>query len=167
MPIRAMNELKLDGKRVLIRQDLNVPIDEGSITSDARLQASLPTIKAALASNAAVILMSHLGRPTEGQSEAQYSLKPVAEYLSEKLGQDVPLITNYLGQKLNVKLGQVALLENVRFNTGEKGNDDTLARHYADLCDVFVMDAFGTAHRAQASTHGVASMQKKRVLALC
>jgi phosphoglycerate kinase len=161
MPIRAMNELKLDGKRVLIRQDLNVPIDEGSITSDARLQASLPTIKAALASNAAVILMSHLGRPTEGQSEAQYSLKPVAEYLSEKLGQDVPLITNYLGQKLNVKLGQVALLENVRFNTGEKGNDDTLARHYADLCDVFVMDAFGTAHRAQASTHGVAKYAKE------
>jgi phosphoglycerate kinase len=161
MPIRTMSEIDISQKRVLIRQDLNVPIEEGRITSDARLRASLPTIKTALEQNAAVMLMSHLGRPTEGSYEAQYSLQAVAEYLTSALGQEVLLVSDYLGKDLEVKPGQVVLLENVRFNTGEKTNDDVLAKQYAALCDIFVMDAFGTAHRAQASTHGVAKYTKQ------
>lgn len=156
MPIKAMHDIDISQKKVLIRQDLNVPIDNGSITSDARLRASLPTIKAALAQNAAVILMSHLGRPTEGEFAAEFSMQVVADYLSKALGQQVKFVKDYLGQTIDLQAGEVALLENVRFNAGEKKNDDTLAKQYADLCDVFVMDAFGTAHRAQASTHGVA-----------
>lgn len=156
MPIRAMHEVELNQKRVLIRQDLNVPLNNGEITSDARLKASLPSIKAALASQAAVLLMSHLGRPSEGKFESQYSLKPVADYLSQAVGQEVRLISEYLGAVVDVKPGELVLLENVRFNKGEKADDETLAKQYAALCDVFIMDAFGTAHRAQASTHGVA-----------
>lgn len=161
MPIRAMLDLDISHQRVLIRQDLNVPIENEQITSDARLRASLPTIEAALAKNAAVILMSHLGRPTEGKPQKEYSLQVVADYLSIKLGQKVLLVKDYLGKSLDVKSGEVVLLENVRFNIGEKANDDSLAKHYANLCDVFVMDAFGTAHRAQASTHGVAKFAKQ------
>lgn len=161
MPIRTMFELDISQQRVLIRQDLNVPIEDGLITSDARLKASLPTIKSALEKNAAVLLMSHLGRPTEGTPESQFSLQAVADYLSKALGQEVALVKTYLGQTLDVKPGQVVLLENVRFNAGEKSNDDTLAQQYAALCDIFVMDAFGTAHRAQASTHGVAKYAKQ------
>ncbi|MFT7088478.1 MAG: phosphoglycerate kinase [Glaciecola sp.] len=156
-----MLDLDISQQTVLIRQDLNVPIDNGVITSDARLRASLPTIKAALDKNAAVLLMSHLGRPTEGSPEAQYSLKAVADYLTKALGQNVALLNNYLGQNIDIKPGQVALLENVRFNVGEKSNDDSLAKQYAALCDIFIMDAFGTAHRAQASTHGVAKYAKQ------
>jgi phosphoglycerate kinase len=161
MPIRTMLDLDISQQTVLIRQDLNVPIDNGVITSDARLRASLPTIKAALDKNAAVLLMSHLGRPTEGSPEVQYSLKAVADYLTKALGQNVALLNNYLGQNIDIKPGQVALLENVRFNVGEKSNDDSLAKQYAALCDIFIMDAFGTAHRAQASTHGVAKYAKQ------
>ncbi len=161
MPIKAMHELDISQKTVLIRQDLNVPIDNGVITSDARLRASMPTIKAALAANAGVILMSHLGRPTEGQPEEQYSMAPVAAYLTEHLGIQVRFEKHYLQADLTVAPGEVVLLENVRFNQGEKKNDDDLAKQYASLCDVFVMDAFGTAHRAQASTHGVAKYAKE------
>ena len=161
MPIRTMSELDISQQTILIRQDLNVPIEDGVISSDARLRASLPTIKAALEKNAAVLLMSHLGRPQEGSPEAEYSLKAVAEYLTKALGQSVALVADYLTNDVNVKPGEVALLENVRFNTGEKANDDTLAKQYAALCDIFVMDAFGTAHRAQASTHGVAKYAKQ------
>lgn len=157
MPITAMTDCNLKDKRVLIRQDLNVPLKNGAITSDARLKASIPTIKMALQKGAAVMLMSHLGRPTEGQPEAEYSLKPIADYLSEHVGVKVNFITDYLGTaEVVAPVGEVSLLENVRFNKGEKSNDEALARQYARLCDVFVMDAFGTAHRAQASTHGVA-----------
>jgi phosphoglycerate kinase len=156
-----MFDLDISQQRVLIRQDLNVPIDDGRITSDARLKASLPTIKSALEKNAAVLLMSHLGRPTEGSPESQYSLRVVADYLTNALGQNVALVSDYLGKDINVKAGEVVLLENVRFNEGEKANDDTLAKQYAALCDIFVMDAFGTAHRAQASTHGVAKYAKQ------
>lgn len=161
MPIRTMLDLNIKDQRVLIRQDLNVPIEDGVITSDARLRASLPTIKAALAQHAAVILMSHLGRPEEGMPEAQYSLQAVANYLSEALGFEVSLVNDYLGKTLAIQPGQVVLLENVRFNAGEGKNDDVLAKQYAALCDIFVMDAFGTAHRAQASTHGVAKYAKQ------
>ena len=161
MPIRAMHEIDISQKTVLIRQDLNVPIEDGKITSDARLRASLPTIKAALDANAGVLLMSHLGRPTEGELDAQYSLQAVADYLSDKLGQQVNLVSDYLREGTSVKPGEVTLLENVRFNKGEKANHDELAKAYASLCDVFVMDAFGTAHRAQASTHGVAKYAKQ------
>lgn len=161
MPIRAMLDIDISQKTLLIRQDLNVPIENNKITSDARLRASMPTIEAALTRNAAVILMSHLGRPTEGKPEDEYSLQAVADYLSIKLNQKVRLIKDYLGKSIQVKPGEVALLENVRFNIGEKANDDDLAKHYANLCDLFVMDAFGTAHRAQASTHGVAKYAKE------
>lgn len=161
MPIRTMLDIDISHQKVLIRQDLNVPIENDKITSDARLRASLPTIKAALKQNAAVILMSHLGRPTEGQPQEEYSLQVVADYLSNKLGQKVIFVKDYLGKNLDIKSGEVALLENVRFNVGENANDDSLAKHYANLCDVFVMDAFGTAHRAQASTHGVAKFAKQ------
>lgn len=155
MQAKLMTELDLNGKRVLIREDLNVPIMDGVITSDVRLKATLPTIKAAAEAGAKVMLMSHLGRPTEGEFNEEFSLKLVAEKLSELLGQDVSLVRDW---KSGVELenGQVALLENVRFNLGESKDDEELARAYASICDVFVMDAFGTAHRAQASTHGVA-----------
>jgi phosphoglycerate kinase len=155
MNIKQMTELDLNQKRVLIREDLNVPIKEGVVTSDARIRAALPTIKMAIDQGAEVILMSHLGRPTEGQFETQYSLQPVANYLSSKLGIEVQLITDW-SNDFEVPKGQIALLENVRFNKGEKANDDALSQAYAKLCDIYVMDAFGTAHRAQASTHGVA-----------
>ena len=155
MNFLRMSELSLTDKVVLIREDLNVPIKDGKVSSDARLQASLPTIKMALEKGAAVIVCSHLGRPTEGNPEAIYSLAPVADYLSDKLVAPVSLNTDYLTAGVAIKAGEVVLLENVRFNKGEKKNDADLAQKYADLCDVFVMDAFGTAHRAQASTEGV------------
>jgi phosphoglycerate kinase len=150
-----MTDLDLTGKRVLIREDLNVPIREGVVTSDTRIRAALPTIKLAQAAGAKVILMSHLGRPTEGEYNAAYSMAPVAKHLSQLLGQPVPLEQSWT-KGLEQANGELVMLENVRFNPGEKKNDDTLAKGYANLCDIFVMDAFGTAHRAQASTHGVA-----------
>lgn len=153
MTVLKMTELDLAGKRVLIREDLNVPVKDGKITSDARIRASLPTIRLALEKGAAVLVCSHLGRPEEGVFSEENSLAPVAAYLSEALGCEVPLVRDYL-KGVEVKPGEVVLLENVRFNTGEKKNTDELAQKYAALCDVYVMDAFGTAHRAQASTHG-------------
>jgi phosphoglycerate kinase len=155
MTIKLMADLDLSQKRVLIREDLNVPVKNGVVTSDARINAALPSIKQALDQGAAVILMSHLGRPTEGQYEDQFSLQPVADDLSKKLGTQVALISDW-SKGVDVTQGQLVLLENVRFNAGEKANDDELSQAYANLCDIFVMDAFGTAHRAQASTHGVA-----------
>jgi len=156
MTVKLMSQLDLAGKRVLIREDLNVPIQDGVITSDARIRASLPGIKMAVEAGAKVILMSHLGQPKEeGIFDAEKSLKPVAEHLSKLLGQPVNLIADF-SQGVEVASGQVVLLENVRFNKGEKDDEDALAQAYANLCDIFVMDAFGTAHRAQASTHGVA-----------
>ena len=153
--ITAMSELVLSGKRVLIRADLNVPLSDGKVTSDTRIQASVPTIEAALSQGASVVVMSHLGRPKEGSFDASASLAPVAQRLGELLDTSVALLPE-LDDCKNVQTGQVALLENVRFLTGEKADDETLARRMAEICDVFVMDAFGTAHRAQASTHGVA-----------
>jgi phosphoglycerate kinase len=150
-----MADLDLSGKRVLIREDLNVPIKDGQVSSDARIRAALPTIKAALAAGARVLLMSHLGRPSEGQFEQAYSLAPVAQRLQQLLDRPVPLVSEWRGG-VEVAPGELVLLENVRFNSGEKSDDEALAKAYAQLCDVFVMDAFGTAHRAQASTHGVA-----------
>ncbi len=155
MNVFRMQDLDLAGKRVLIRQDLNVPIKDGAVSNDARIRASLPTVKLALEMGAKVMLMSHLGRPTEGQAEEQYSLAPVAGRMSELLGQKVTLQEQWL-EGVELEAGDVVLCENVRFNVGEKANDDGLAKKMAELCDVFVMDAFGTAHRAQASTHGVA-----------
>jgi phosphoglycerate kinase len=154
MSILKMTELDLAGKRVLIRQDLNVPVKDGVVTSDARIRASLPTIKAALKQGAKVMIMSHLGRPTEGESAAELSLLPVVNYLKEKTDLNVRLATDYL-DGVDVNDGEVVVLENVRFNVGESKDDETLAKKYAALCDIYVMDAFGTAHRAQASTHGV------------
>jgi len=156
MNVQTMTALDLSGKRVLIREDLNVPIRDGQVTSDARIRASLPTIKAARDAGARVMLMSHLGRPTEGEPEDQFSLAPVAAHLGEQLGSPVRLINDYLDTAPDVAEGEVVLLENVRFNKGEKKDEESLSRAYAALCDVYVMDAFGTAHRAQASTHGVA-----------
>ena len=171
MDFLRMSELDLAGKVVLIREDINVPIKEGAVASDARLRASLPTIKMALDKGAAVIVCSHLGRPTEGTPEDKYSLAPVAEYLTDKLGaqidQPVTLNTSYLQDGVNIKTGQVVLLENVRFNKGEKKNATTLASLYASLCDVFVMDAFGTAHRAQASTEGVTQAMRQAGKTVC
>jgi len=155
MPIRRMSDLNLHGKRVLIREDLNVPVKDGKVTSEQRIRAALPTIVQALDQGAAVMLMSHLGRPTEGHWTGDDTLAPVAERLSHHLGRDVPLVRDWLSADFEVKPGQVVLLENVRMNVGEGKDDDTLAKKYAELADVFVMDAFGTAHRAQASTHGV------------
>jgi phosphoglycerate kinase len=155
MTIKRMQELDLAGKRVLIREDLNVPVKDGKVTSDARLRAALPTLQQAMQAGAKVIVMSHLGRPTEGEYAEEFSLKPVADYLAGLLNCEVPLISDWK-QGVDLENGQIALLENVRFNPGEKKDDDELAKAYASLCDVFVMDAFGTAHRAQASTHGVA-----------
>ena len=159
MNFQRMTDLDLTGKRVLIREDLNVPVKNGVITSDARLRAALPTIKLALEKGAAVMVYSHLGRPVEGEPKAEQSLAPVAAYLTEALGQDVQLFTDYL-DGVEVAAGQVVLLENCRFNVGEKKNNSELAAKYAALCDVFVMDAFGTAHRAEASTEGVARLAK-------
>ncbi|MGJ8513791.1 phosphoglycerate kinase [Carnimonas bestiolae] len=156
MAVRKLSDIDLAGKRVLIREDLNVPIKDGKVASDARIRASLDTIKQASQAGAKVLLLSHLGRPTEGEFEQQYSLAPVAERLSELLGQPVRLVQDYLDKAPEVSDGEVVLLENVRFNKGEKKDEEALANAYASLCDVFVMDAFGTAHRAQASTHGVA-----------
>ena len=155
MTLKLMTDLDLTGKRVLIREDLNVPIREGVVTSDTRLRAALPTIKLAMTAGAKVILMSHLGRPTEGEYNQQYSMAPVAKHLGQLLGQPVRLEQSW-ANGLEQTNGELVMLENVRFNPGEKKNDDTLAKSYAKLCDIFVMDAFGTAHRAQASTHGVA-----------
>jgi len=155
MTVKLMTELDLASKRVLIREDLNVPIKDGQVTSDARIKAALPTIQQAVKAGAKVILMSHLGRPTEGEYHAEFSMKPVAEHLSDLLGQPVRLEQSWTSG-IEMNDGDIVILENVRFNPGEKKNDDTLAKAYAKLCDIFVMDAFGTAHRAQASTHGVA-----------
>jgi len=154
--VDLMRDQALRGKRVLIREDFNVPIKNGTVSSDARIRAALPTIEMALAAGATVILMSHLGRPTEGEYDKQFSLAPVAHHLSSLLGKSVALLAQWR-DGLELADGEVALLENVRFNPGEKANDESLSRDYAALCDIFVMDAFGTAHRAQASTHGVAS----------
>lgn len=151
----TMDDLDLDGLRVLIREDLNVPVEQGKVTSDARLKAAIPTIEKALAKGAKVMVMSHLGRPEEGVYAAEFSLQPVVDYLNDALNVPVRLATEYL-DGIEVATGEVVVFENVRFNAGEKKNDDTLAQQLAALCDVFVMDAFGTAHRAQASTHGVA-----------
>jgi len=155
MPVVKMADINLSGKRVLIREDLNVPVADGVITSDARIQAALPTIRAALDANAAVMVMSHLGRPTESEADSRFSLQPVADHLSGLLGTDVALVSDWI-DGVEVEPGSVVLLENVRFLAGEKACDEALARKMAALCDVFVMDAFGTAHRAQASTYGVA-----------
>lgn len=155
MPIKNMQDLDLQGKRVLIRQDLNVPITDGKITSDVRIVASLPTVKMALDGGASVLLLSHLGRPTEGEAEGKFSLAPVAARLSELLGKPVRLAQNWL-DGVAIGAGEVVLCENVRFNLGEGKNDPELGKKMAALCDIFVMDAFGTAHRAQASTHAVA-----------
>lgn len=155
MTVLRMADQALKGKRVLIREDLNVPVKDGKVTSDARIRASLPTIRLALEAGAKVIVMSHLGRPTEGEYEDQFSMQPVADYLSDALGKTVPVIKDFKAG-VDVAEGELVLLENVRFNKGEKKDEDELAKAYAELCDVFVMDAFGTAHRAQASTHGVA-----------
>ncbi|WP_151173393.1 phosphoglycerate kinase [Pseudoalteromonas ruthenica] len=154
MSVIKMADLDLAGKRVLIREDLNVPIKDGKVSSDARLRAALPSIKLALEKGAKVMIMSHLGRPTEGEYDQAYSLAPVVDYLNNALSQNVRLAKEYLD---GVEIGdnEVVVFENVRFNQGEKANDETLAKQLAALCDVYVMDAFGTAHRAQASTHGV------------
>ena len=155
MSVQKMVDLDLSGKRVLIRQDLNVPVKDGKVTSDLRIQASVPTIEKALNAGAAVMVMSHLGRPTEGEFDEASSLKPVADQLSKLLGKPVRLEKDWL-DGINIAAGEVVLCENVRFNAGEKKNNDELGKKMAALCDVFVMDAFGTAHRAQASTHSVA-----------
>ncbi|MGS0729326.1 phosphoglycerate kinase, partial [Shewanella sp. 0m-11] len=154
MAILNMKDLDLQGKRVLIREDLNVPVSNGVVTSDARLRASLPTIKLALEKGAAVMVMSHLGRPTEGEFNAEFSMQPVVDYLTKALDCPVRLASEYL-DGIEVAVGEVVVFENVRFNVGEKKNDEALSKKMAALCDVYVMDAFGTAHRAQASTHGV------------
>jgi len=154
MTIIKMTDLDLAGQRVLIRADLNVPVKNGKVTSDARIRASLPTIKLALAAGAKVMVTSHLGRPTEGEFAQEFSLEPVVNYLKEALENNVVLARDYL-EGLELNAGELVVLENVRFNKGEKKNEEGLSKAYAALCDVFVMDAFGTAHRAQASTHGV------------
>ncbi len=159
MTVLNMTDLDLTNQRVLIREDLNVPVKDGVVQSDARIVAALPTIRLALEKGAAVMVCSHLGRPDEGQFSEENSLAPVAAYLSKALGRDVPLVRDYLNG-VAVAPGEIVLLENVRFNSGEKKNTDELAKQYAALCDVFVMDAFGTAHRAQGSTHGVAKFAK-------
>ena len=150
-----MADIELSGKRVLIREDLNVPVAAGVVTSDARIRAALPTLRKALADGAAVMVMSHLGRPTEGQPAEEFSLRPVAEQLSSLLDTEVRLIADWI-DGVSVAAGELVLLENVRFLDGEKSCDDVLSKRMAALCDIFVMDAFGTAHRAQASTYGVA-----------
>ncbi|MBT8082462.1 MAG: phosphoglycerate kinase [Gammaproteobacteria bacterium] len=153
MAILKMSDIDLSGKRVFIREDLNVPVADGKVTSDARIRAAVPTIRAALEAGAAVMVTSHLGRPTEGQPEDKFSLQPVADRLGELLGRDVPLARDWI-DGVAVDPGSIVLLENVRFLEGEKKCDEALAKKMAALCDVYVMDAFGTAHRAQASTYG-------------
>ena len=155
MSVLKMADLDLNGKTVLIREDLNVPVKDGVVTSAVRIEASLPTMKLALEKGAKVLVMSHLGRPTEGEYAEEFSMAPVVNYLNEKLDVNVRLEKDYLNG-VEVAAGELVVLENVRFNSGEKKNADELAKQYAALCDVFVMDAFGTAHRAQGSTHGVA-----------
>ena len=159
MPILRMTDLDLAGKRVLIRQDLNVPIADGRVTSDQRILASIPTLELALAKGAAVMVTSHLGRPQEGAWSEADSLAPVAARLSELMGREVPLLRDWVSG-VEVAPGQLVLLENCRMNVGEKADDEALSKRYAALCDVFVMDAFGTAHRAEGSTHGVARFAK-------
>ncbi|MCY7296101.1 phosphoglycerate kinase [Alteromonas sp. a30] len=154
MSIINMSDLELAGKRVLIREDLNVPVKDGKVTSDARIKASLPTMIKALEAGAKVMVMSHLGRPTEGEYDVAFSMQPVVEHLSSLLDFPVRLVKDYL-DGVELEAGELVVLENVRFNQGEKKNDEALSKQYAALCDVYVMDAFGTAHRAQASTHGV------------
>lgn len=154
MSVLKMTDLDLAGKRVLIREDLNVPIKDGKVASDKRIRASLPTIEHAMKAGARVMLMSHLGRPTEGEFAEEFSMRPVAEHLAGLLGKEVKLVADYLDNAPQMNDGDVVLLENVRFNPGEKKNDEALSKQYAALCDIYVMDAFGTAHRAQASTHG-------------
>jgi len=156
MAVIKMTDLDLKGKRVLIRSDLNVPVKDGKVTSDARITASMATIKAAINSGAKVMVTSHLGRPEEGVYSEKNSLKPVADVIGDKLGKSVRLIKDWVDGGFDVAEGELVLLENCRFNKGEKKNLDETAKKYAALCDVFVMDAFGTAHRAEASTHGVA-----------
>ena len=160
MPILRMTDLDLAGKRLLVRQDLNVPVADGKVTADQRITASIPTLRMALEAGAAVMVTSHLGRPKEGQWSEADSLAPVAARLSELLGRKVPLLRDYL-DGVEVAPGQLVLLENCRMNPGEGKDDETLSKKYAALCDVFVMDAFGTAHRAQASTHGVIRFAKQ------
>lgn len=155
MNVLKMTGLDLAGKRVLIREDLNVPVKDGKVTSDARILASLPTIKLALEAGARVMATSHLGRPTEGEYDGQFSLRPVADYIGDLLGKEVRLVKDWVEGGFEVAEGELVILENVRFNKGEKKDDEGLSRKMAALCDVYVMDAFGTAHRAQASTHGV------------
>jgi len=155
MAFIKLTDLDLAGKRVLIRADLNVPVKDGKVTSDARITASMPTVEHCAKAGAKVMVMSHRGRPEEGRADEENSMQPIAEDMSAKLGKEVRLIKDYLDGGFEVADGEVVLLENVRFNAGEKKDNEDLARKYADLCDVFVMDAFGTAHRAQASTHGV------------
>ena len=155
MNVLSMTNLELAGKRVLIREDLNVPIKGGKVSSDTRIRAALPTIELARKAGAKVIIMSHLGRPTEGEFADEFSMQPVADHLSALLNTKVSILREWQNGA-DINDGEIALLENVRFNVGEKKNDETLAKAYANLCDIFVMDAFGTAHRAQASTHGVA-----------
>jgi len=155
MTYLKMTDVDLSGKKVMIREDLNVPLKDGEITSDMRIQAAIPTIKQALVQNAAVVIVSHLGRPTEGVYDEAFSLAPVARRLSELLGQEIPLIKDWL-DGVEVSPGQAVLCENVRFNVGEKSNDEALAKIMGGLCDVYVMDAFATAHRREASTYGVA-----------
>jgi len=154
MSVLKMTDLDLSGKRVLIRQDLNVPIKDGKVASDKRIRASMPTIEYAVKAGARVMVMSHLGRPTEGEYAGEFSLSPIAEHMSGLLAKEVKLIDDYLDRPPELSDGDVVLLENVRFNKGEKKNDEALSKAYAALCDIYVMDAFGTAHRAQASTHG-------------
>ena len=166
MTIRSINDYPLKNQRVLIREDLNVPIKNGKVINDARINAALPTIRYALQEGAVTLLMSHLGRPQEGvpiSAQAEFSMAPVAQRLGELLGQTVAIMPPDFSQEDSLKLapGTCVLLENVRTNVGEKANEDSLASYYAGLCDIFVMDAFGTAHRAQASTHGVARFAEK------
>ncbi len=161
MKLLRLADIDLAGKRVMIREDLNVPVDKGVVTSDARIRAALPTLRYAMQHGAKVFILSHLGRPKEGQFSVENSLAPVAVRLSELLGKPVPLRENWLRDGVDTGFGEAVLCENVRFNKGEKANDEALARRMAALCDVFVMDAFGTAHRAEASTHGIATFAPK------
>jgi phosphoglycerate kinase len=156
MSVIKMTDLELHGKRVLIRQDLNVPVKDGKVTSDKRILASLPTIEHAMKAGAKVMVMSHLGRPTEGEYDEQFSMIPVGDHMAALLGRDVEMVKDWIDGVGPMRNGDIVLCENVRFNKGEKNNDEALSKKMAVLCDIFVMDAFGTAHRAQASTHGVA-----------
>lgn len=165
--ITRIDELDLSGKTVLVRADLNVPIEDGKVTSDIRLKASLATIRYALKAGAGVLLCSHLGRPEEGRATSKYSLKPVAEHLEQLLGMPVGFSFDYLDKGVRVQAGHLTVLDNVRFNIGEKKNSESLSKQYADLCDVFVMDAFGTAHRAQSSTAGVIDACKDAQKPVC